>query len=53
MVDGGGKPMGVVSLNDLARNVRRDGRDALGAEPIASTLAAICAPHVPRPEASL
>ena len=45
VVDGNGQPLGVLSLNDLARNVRRDGRDSLGAEPVAKTLAAICAPR--------
>ena len=40
-----GELVGVLSLNDLARNVKRDGRDSLSPEPIASTLAAICAPR--------
>jgi CBS domain-containing protein len=47
VIDAGGAPIGVLSLNDLARNVRRNARDSLGPEPIASTLAAICAPRVP------
>src|SRR5438105_10594991 len=40
-----GEPVGVLSLTDLARNVRRNGRDSLGPEPVATTLAAISTPR--------
>jgi len=47
VIDGGGQPLGILSLNDLARNVRPLAKDELGPVPVASTLAAICAPRVP------
>ena len=46
VVDANGKPIGIVSMNDLARHAQRGGRrpDGLSAESIVRTLAAVCQP---------
>lgn len=48
VVDGGGNLVGIVSLNDLARESEREagrkGRE-LSAQEVAVTLAAVCEPH--------
>jgi CBS domain-containing protein len=48
VVDGAGKPIGILSMNDIARHAQRVGhkRDGLGPDAIARTLAAICQPSV-------
>ncbi len=45
VVDGGGRPVGLLSLGDIARHM--SGHDGLSARTIAQTLAAITAPHDP------
>lgn len=50
VIDESGHPVGLLSLNDLARASAKAGgqeRDGLSAAHVASTLAAICAPHLP------
>ena len=48
VVDGSGRPLGIVSMNDLARHVheKKHGHrpDSLAPEPILRTLTAICQP---------
>jgi CBS domain-containing protein len=44
VVDGEGRPVGLVSMNDLARQAARRHRSAVDRE-IVDTLAAICEPH--------
>lgn len=49
VVDGSRRPIGVVSLDDLAREaVQPDSREEHGAQKLAHTLAAICRPHLRR-----
>ena len=45
VVDGVGRPIGIVGLGDVARHVAREQNGASG-DPIARTLAAICQPRV-------
>jgi CBS domain-containing protein len=48
VVDADGRPVGVLSMNDLAiESVQPDTRMTNGPSKIARTLAAICRPHVP------
>lgn len=49
VVDAEGRPLGVLSLNDLARNLQRGKSNGLSADPIARTLAAICTPRAAPP----
>ena len=45
VVDGDGRPVGILSMNDLARHVRDVGNDVeLGAAAITRTLALVCTP---------
>ena len=45
VVDGDGRPVGILSMNDLARHVSDVGSDIeLGAAAITRTLASVCAP---------
>jgi CBS domain-containing protein len=45
VVDGSGRLVGMLSLNDLVRNAGRNNRD-LPADEVVRTLAAICQPRV-------
>ena len=46
VIDGEGRPIGLVSLNDIAReSVQPDARITQAAQKVAHTLAAICAPR--------
>ena len=57
VVDGDGRPVGILSMNDLARRVRDLGSDVeLGPAAITRTLAFVCAPdraHAPAGVANL
>jgi CBS domain-containing protein len=45
VVDDAGRPVGIVSLNDLARRAHTGHRNGtLGADAVVKTLAAICSP---------
>ena len=45
VVDDGGRPVGIVSVNDLARRAHTGHRNGtLGADAVVKTLAAICGP---------
>jgi len=51
VVDGEGRLVGVISLNDLAREAEREGGRKgreLSAREVTSTLAAVCAPREER-----
>ena len=55
VVDESGRPVGIVSMNDLARHAHRGGQRHNGPSPdsILRTLAAVCQPtatHAPTPE---
>ena len=54
VVDVNGKPIGIVSMNDLARHAQRGGRrpDGLNAESIVRTLAAVCQPSAAQAHAA-
>lgn len=47
VIDQAGRPIGIVSMNDLARNATSMGRsgDALNPDYIVKTLAAVCRPN--------
>ena len=46
VIDAAGKPVGVVSLNDIAReSAQPDSKIKYGLQKVAHTLAAICRPH--------
>lgn len=56
VVDADGKLVGILSLNDIAREAAREragrGKKEIGAEEIATTLGAVCEPHAVVPVAS-
>ncbi len=54
VVDADGKPVGIVSMNDLARHAHRGGHhhDGLSPESIVRTLAAVCQPSATRAHAA-
>jgi CBS domain-containing protein len=54
VVDADGKPIGLVSMNDLARRAYPVGRkhDGLAADAVVRTLAAICRPSAPHAQAA-
>ena len=54
VVDADRRPVGIVSMNDLARHAHRGGHhhDGLSPESIARTLAAVCQPSATRAHAA-
>ena len=52
VVDAQGRLAGIISINDIAREARREaasgGRKEVGQQDVAETLAAICQPRAPR-----
>lgn len=51
VIDGDNRPIGILSMNDLAREVARPGHGRNGSK-VVSTLAAICSPRKPSLEAT-